>query len=460
MNSPGLRMRNTSTTLLEPTNTPIAFGKYDHSKATPMPGSPSFNGPVGSTPHTSTPVAPCKSAQESLPLSHNVTLTGSCREDCMPFSSLTPANFDYTVNYAITNGPTSPNSLATGQSPCTIPTLIQSQKASQSQQLPGPSMHAKDGATGHSSIGLSHLHNMFHYPGDTIAKKSDSHDESAVSAQTELAMEVQQKETSPVICIEESPPNSQGINLNDINDVKSDGDELLLSSKATSPQSVAKHTSQKSVPKTASNTPNLRAVDSERAESPLLFDTPGCLGGPQSLAAKLSKIVNSSNQPTSDHSNSKADFDDDRTPPISPDDQTTENGCPRMDSEQKVMDGQKDKKNTNLSYAEMETDDDGADKHSMSKRGASRKQHERSSDLGQPRTRTRRMNTRMAKRKSTAENDVCGSSSKCTVNKSVENDEDDFVPDKRTPRKQSTVAEPMKLQVHVWWPKYLDILEC
>ena len=448
MSSPGLQMRNTSTALLEPAKTPVAFENYDHSKATPMPGSPSFSGPVGSTPHTSTPVALCKSAQENLLLSRNVTLTGSCHEECIPFSSLMPANSDSTVNYAITNDPTSPHSLATGHNPSIV---MQSQKTSQSQQpSSGPSMQTNDGTTGQPSIRLSQLHNTFHYPGDPMPKKSNPHDESTISAQAELAMEIQQKETSLIVCIEESPPNTQGTNLNGTNDVKSDSNELLLSSKMANP---ATHTSREIVSKTASNTPDLRPLDSERAESPLLFDTPGCLGGP---AAKLSKIVN---QPISDHSNAKADSDDDETPPISPDDQTTENA--EMYSEQKEnkaiddqtnivsLSQQKDKENTNLSCAEMETDNDGADKRSTSKRGASR-QHKQSSLLGQPRT--RRVNTRMAKRKSTAESDLqrtrqIGTSSKCTVSKSAENDEDDFVPDKRTPRKQGRVAESMELQV-------------
>ena len=437
MNSPGLQMRNMSTTLLEPANTPIAFGKHDHSesKATPMPVSPSFGGPVGSTPHkTSTPVVPCKSA-----------LVHSRREDCMLDSSLTPTKSDSTVNYAITNGPTSPNP-TTSQNPniIHIPTPLQSQKANQSQQLSsGQSIHTKDGTTDHSFISLSQLHDTFRYPGDPVPKKSSSHGENSVQAKTELDRGTKQEETSPVICIEESPPNSQDINLNDISDVKSDGTEQLLSTKAADQLLEEKHTSQESV----SKTPDLRPVDSERAESPVLFDTPGCIGGPQSLAAKLSNIVNSKKQPTSGQSNSNADFDDDKTPPISPDDNTTEEKETNEVDGQPSLAQQKDKKNVcaNLSCNDMTANNESPDKRSTSKR-----QPKRNSALGQPRT--RRANTRMATRKSTVENNACGSSEKYTVktpgiNESVENDEDDFVPDKRTPRKQATVAEPMDVQV-------------
>ena len=418
-----------STTLLEPVNTPIAFGKHDHSKATPMPSSPSFGGPFGSTPHTSTPVASCKSA-----------LAHSCRADCMPGSSLTPTKSDSTINYAITNSPTSPNP-TNSQNPSIIhvPTPMQSQ-----QQSSGQSMHTKGSTTDHSFITLSKLHDTFRYTGDPMPKKSSPHGENSVQAKTEFDRDTKQEETSPVICIEESPPNSQGIESNDVSDIKIGGNEQLLSTKTADQLSVAKHASQES----ESKTPDLRPVDSERAESPVLFDTPGCIGGPQSLAAKLLNIVNSNKQPTSDKSNSKADFDDDKTPPISPDDNTTEEKDTN-EVNQPSFAQQKDKKNmcANLSCNEVTADSESPDKKRLS---TSKRQPKRSSALGQPRT--KRLNTRMATRKSTAVNNACGSSKKCTVktlgtSESVENDEDDFVPDKRTPRKQATVAEPMDVQV-------------
>lgn len=430
-------MRNMSTAFLEPANTPTTFRKCDHSQATPMPGSPSSSGPVGSIPHISTPVAPCK-----------LVLPHSCRaEDCMPGSSLTPTNSDSTIIYTITNdaNPTP------GQNPSVVSahTPVQSQKANQlQQQSSDQSMLTKHCSTSHSFINLSRLHDTFRYPGDPTPKKLSSHHdgENSVKAPrlTELVKGSKWEETSPVICIEESPPNTQGVELND---AKGSGD---LSTKAADHQLVvAKHTSQENV----SKTPDLRPgpVDSGRAESPVLFDTPGCVGGPQSIAAKLSNIVNSNKQPTSDHSDSKADFDDDRTPPISPDDSATDDaelinkqkGTNEVDDQTFAQ--QKDEKNLG---ADSSCNEMTADSLSPEKKSSSRRQHKRSSALGQPRT--RRVNTRMATRKSTAENSACGRSTMKTLGtiyKSVENDEDDFLPYRRTPRKQATVAEPMDVQV-------------
>ena len=434
MNSPGLQIRNMSTTLLETANTPTTFGKYDHCQATPMPSSPSFSGPVGTTLHTSTPVAPCKSA-----LAHS-----SC-EDCMPGSSLTPANTDSTVNYAITNG----SNATANQNPGTIAFAhmsMQSQKANQSlQQSSGQS---KDCTTSsYSFINLSQLRDTFRYPGNPTPKKSNSHHdgENSIQALTELTTGSKQEERSPVICIEESPPNTQGIESNDISDAKGGCDEVLLSTKVTDHQErvLAKHTSQEVISKTPDLRPGTLSLDSGRSESPVLFDTPGCIGGPQSIAAKLSSIVNLNKQPTSDHSNWKADFDDDKTPPISPEDNNTEDIKLKNELDGQPVAQWKDEKNlcANPSCGEMTSKSLSPEKRSLS-----RKQHKRSSALGQPRT--RRVNTRMATRKSTAENSVCGSSTVTVkTNKSVENDEDDFMPDRRTPRKQATVAEPMDVQV-------------
>lgn len=444
MSSPGLQMRNMSTTLLETANTPTTFGKYGHSQATPMPSSPSFSGPVRNTLHTSTPVAPCKSDSA---LAHS-----SC-EDCMPDSSLTPANTDSTINYTITNGPNA----ATSQNPSIayVHTSVQSQKANQSQQQSsGQSILTKDCTTsGHSFISLSQLRDTFRYPGDPTPKKSNSHHdgESSVRALSELATASKQEESSPVICIEESPPNTQGIESNDISNAKVSSDEVLLTKVADHQPVLAKHTSQEVISKTPDLRPSTLSLnlDSGCSESPVLFDTPGCIGGPKSLAAKLANIVDLNKQPTSDHSNSKADFDDDKTPPISPEENTTEDA--KLKNEQKGMNEldapvaqQKDEKNlrANSSCNEMTSDS-----LSPEKRASSRRQHKRSSALGQPRT--RRVNTRMATRKSIAENSACGSNTVKTpqTNKSVENDEDDFMPDRRTPRKQATIAEPMEVQV-------------
>ena len=415
MNSPGLQLRNMSTTLLEPANTPITFAKHDPCKATPlsMPSSPCFNGPVGSTPHTSTPVAPCKSS-----------LAHSCHEDCMPGSSLTPSISDSTVNYAITNGPSN---------------QLQHQSSDQST-------HAKDSNTGPSFITLSNLHDTFHYPGGPMPKKSRLLGENSVQAQSDLSRGMKQAETSSIVCIEESPPNSQGVKLNDISNANSEGKEVLMSSVAADQQSAAKSTNLECV----SRTPDLRPVDSERAESPVLFDTPGGIGGPQSIAAKLSNIVNSRKQPTSGQSNSKADYDDDKTPPISPDDNATK------DTELKYEQKETNEVDAQPSFAQPNVcansshNEVAAENESPDKRSARKRQHKCSSALGQPRT--RRANTRMATRKSTAENRTSSSSKKNTVktpanNETVEDDEDDFVPEKRTPRKQVTVIEPMDVQV-------------
>ena len=449
MSSPGVLMRNTSITSLEHVKTSEnSLASVSNSKTFPIPGSPSVS-PVGSTPHTSTPVAPCKSAQESLWLSHNVTLVGSCGDSCMPCSNITPANSDSTVNYAITTGCTSPNPSTTAQIPSLIPTATLSPKANQlEQQSRSPSMNTKDNTTS-----LSHIHTAFHYPGGHMLKKPEFVGESTTPVQTELATGIKQEDTTPaIICIEESPPNSQAVDCNGINSPKIEGNELLLSTKLADPQLVPNHTSQESVPKTASNTPDLKLVDSKRGESPVLFDTPGCIGGPQSLATKLSKLVNSNKQVACDCSDHNADFDDDKTPPISPDDKPTEDTG--LECERTELDKTNYQLDTTAAAQQkeeekMEADNDIPSKRSTTKKGASR-QRKGSSALGQPRT--RRVNTRMAKRKSIAESSVCGSIKKyarTTPSKvSVANDEDDFVPDKKTPRKQATVAEPMELQVY------------
>ena len=436
MNSPGVQMRNMSATLLEPANTPVAFGKCGHFKGAPVPGSPGFSGPVGSTLHTSTPVALCKSA-----------LVHSNLEDSMHGSSLIPTNSDSTVNYAITSGPISP----TGQNSSMVhlSTPVQPQKVYESQQqATHQSVHAKDDTkTGHSFISLPHLvHEKINFPGDPEPKESN---ENSVQGHTELASGIERKEASPVVCIEESPPNSQS---NGTSVVKTDGDELLLSTKVAEQRSVGKRESQGGV----SKTPDLRPVDSERPESPVLFDTPGCIGGPQSLAAKISSINNK--QPISDHSNSNAALDDDKTPPISPTDSTTEDAELKIEQNE-TNDGncqpcsgpQEDKNNL---CAKSSCNVTTADYESPRKRSSSKRQCKRSSALGQPRT--RRANTRMATRKSTAENSAYCSSKKdaaktpgTNLKESVDNDEDDFVSDKRTPRKQATVAEPMDVQVRM-----------
>ena len=463
MSSPGLQTGKLSTTMLEPPKTPVSWSscKSETSGSSPFPGSVRVR-TLGSTPITSTPVAPCKSTQQADLIMNNHSLTHTTGDECTPG---TPANSDATINYAL-SGHNKLNPLVTHTSQILsethVPKSAQVHKASLSES--GSSII---GATNKSSIGQSHLQAVvkeFLHPGGHMFRKDYlSLDEASSFVQTKA---VTQESLEDVICIEESPPNSQPVigSKEDQADTLSTGSPSTIHNKTQQatehekPRSQNMLISDEGTKKLSSASPD---TISERTGSPVLFETPGSVGGVQSLSSKLSKKLHSDNPPTSHCSNPEVDFDEDKTPPISP----TENKAVKdartaheqeetgeLNSQCDVTDNQqKDKEimSSGLSCVKPNTGNISCLTSEKSATGSKKQRKGRNTVLGQPRT--RRQNTRMAKRKSLAEKSACGSITKFIQNtpnkESTVTDDDDFVPDKRTPRKAVKV-EPTESLVH------------
>ena len=428
LNSPDVHIRNQSIATSEQPKTPQVHlsNKCVFSKSSFLPGSP-ITRRAENTPQTSTPVASYKSAPQSLLQMHgNLTLLST------PGSSLTPANADATVNYGA------------AYDHSTVAMTNQSHQENQSEGEMCPPVSPKPNI---SLTNQSFTQAKFLYPGGVKLINVTP----CVAETSLVAASTNKKEEASVIVVEESPPSSQGVAIaEEVCDPKSECKGLQSSEPIE--VHIDNHTSQESINQIASSntkvhTPNLSVKNLENTESPVLFDTPGCLGGNVLVKLQPNNIPSSSLCP-----DSKIDFDDDKTPPMSPELKAGDNVEPNQSDKSKcditsntpVVKNQ-EKNSVNVSCTEVDTST-----HKKSS-ATSKKQQKSSSTLGQPRT--RRSNTRMTLRKAE-------SSKNCSLTDYFQktpaklpnqnDDDDDFVADKRTPKKQTTTEASVEAQVRIF----------
>lgn len=421
---------------------------FDKSKSILLPESPTHKA-IEETPHTSTPVAQYK-------LAHQSTFPNHCDITMLSSIPLTYANSDFTVNY----GPVL--DMTTSQVLKSVHTSIKFHHPDKVEERAlNPIIVSKTDTTSQSPTmnhSASSMQSTFLYPGSLVHKYcGSSQAEISSGSKTDLATTTHKQEdaSESVVNIKESPPNSQGSVM-----MKSDyaNDPGTKSTKvfAIAQVPLVHYTSQDSGPGRTcdehSSPPNLKIMHSEQAVTPVLFDTPGCIDGVQSLATKLLQFQ-SSHLPQSQHVEDDADYDNDKTPPISPEDKADEEptaGCEVKQNEGKegfvdnITDLSKKKglDATSVTYAKLRNNAERS-KESMLTPGKkcvaiSEKQYKESDTaLGQPRT--KRVNTRMASRKSMAVSTSRDSiRNKKSAKESAKKEDDDFVYNKRTPRKQVT----------------------
>ena len=420
MNSPDVYARKRLCTVSDQPKTPqvLTSNKPTVSKESTLPGSPNVRD-IENTPYTSTPVASCKAAPRDY---LGLTIAST------PGSTLTAANLETTVNYV---GVCDDDSFSTREVPNTV-TAPTSSKSDNSIQLHGghgcPPVPSQ---TAQSCVCQPSVQAKFCYPGGI--KNGQRNPAPLLGVATSISStdvttsdSVKQQENDSVIYVEESPRNSQAVDEFqqqlpcDPNSelLAQDGHEQKVNECAS--EAKASFTSNLNIPRTT---------------SPVLFDTPG---EPQSLVTKLSTNLPQTNQAPYLHTEDDADIDDDRTPPISPVRLGVDIESKRCVQTKSKTDGSavqpKDEQNTTAHVSTLDLS-----KNSTGKEGAAKstKLHKDSdTTLGQPRT--KRINTRRAKRKSILENtdNVRNTPSKRTVQEC----DDDFVDKKRTPKKRTTGA--------------------
>lgn len=447
MNSPDIQDRNLLMTIPEQPQTPRVhfFDKSLSSKSILLPDSPTIKA-IETTLHTSTPVAAYKLAQQSMLTTHgDMTLSST-----IPFTSQTPANSDSTINYRHVLD------MSTSQVLNSVHTSTKVRQPDQMEERAlSPVIMPKAGTTSHSSTmnqSVRSMQSTFLYPGSIILKYSNSsRAEISSCGKTDLATATRHLEDASVFNIKESPPNSQGsvvIKSEHANDPDAKSTKLKQ-------LPLVYYTSRDSITGRAcdeqSTTPDLKVVDSKQAVSvtPVLFDAPGCLDGAQSLANKVLQFQLSHLHQSQDVEDN-GEYDHDKTPPISPEDETDKKPTASCEVKQNDRDvdsttdqsKKKEHEATSLTCAKLESNAENS-KDSIVAPGkkcvvtSKTKLKKNDTALGQPRT--KRVNTRMASRKSMAGSGSCGSIWNKTPSKASAQKDDDFVHSKRTPRKQVTV---------------------
>ena len=397
-----------------------------------MPRSPD----IKDAPHTSTPISSYKSAPQSL--RENLTVLSST-----PCSSHTPTNADATVNYGVesNNNTLTTCSLLTPKSPLAHHESKHTEEGSSLLSKPGPTLSNQ-----------SHLQSTFIYPSNTTITDSLSVANESPNVHqivgTEPTSSSDPHKNDSVIIVEESPPSSvTNVESKDVTEPKTKS----LEHTDSEAQECAKDTNESRPSDIVASTltTDLKVLDSERSTSPVLFDTPGSVGGLHTLLKKLSNVRTNRQSPLHHSIADCGDqFDNDKTPPISPENETNKD-IVKGDIVNVQCELKQNKKARDGNSAEV-TDPNNEVKtppckkvdthlHSSRSHAVASTSVDRHNDtaLGQPKT--RRGNTRRAKKRCVPESSTCSSTTKKKPSrKSLVVDDDDFV--EKTPKKLATVT--------------------